>query len=1213
VGPRRFGERMIPDHKNLDDPSARRPVEAVTSVAPVAVESQLGAYFSSGIRRTACDGRVEFYLWRLDPAAPGFTRTVARRLGEAYVLPAERLRFPKAPLTPKLPAREKTTRKGDLGEVLAGALFSRRIGRAVPFEKLSAKPVAGATLHGPDLFALSLAHGDPPRPTVVEVKVRPTISPAKDLGMIKSSLKKANDDYLLSAWVAGVQQMGSHPEDSKIYALSAAQSLAGLTQPTGEFPPHERQAVIVADRNNIKGSQIETAWEDDPPVTVLHVITLGDVEAVIDDVFDEAAGLTYGDLASGVPQPPDGQRHTPGVTAPLSSSDAMAMIERVRDGTMTGLGALVEAALWQLADWDGMAHARATQLIESTSDPTIKGLGQLLTGAVGGASRTFGRQAVLGDLAAALSRAWNRQINLDELRARSEAVVARLDDPEGGDQGVGNQDLAVVVRYITAANAHRLTRHPVTLVEAAGATGPHVHAIVERMQSFRQAFWPSQAQAIEGGLLDQAHPSLAVKMPTSAGKTRLIELLAADTLDADETAAVAVIAPTNALVGQLGSDLRRALADAEVRSSHGGLDFDTDDPAVTGRLTDPGVAVMTPERFDLEWRRLGSSDEREALAQIQLLIVDEAHLLTETNRGARLELVVARALRAGIRVVLLSSQFPDTSKLSEWLGGEEVSSTWGPTWLRRFVYYRSPDKATGYLQPDSGPPVEMFGLKPTPPEGSEVVRRARPAEAAALATRYAAEGLTVVFTNQRRHVDNLVKEATAAFDDESSPTVPRDVLEQAARMAPDLLDALAKGVGVHHANVPRDMRRLVETAARKDQLRCIVCTSTLLEGVDFPTRTVIAAYPPQDFHGKPQVARLRNLAGRAGRGGRFTSGTLVVMANEEAKARSWFRAFRTDLPPTRSALSDALRQLRGLARHIQTVDPATDTSDTLAAIDALIVAALAEGATIDGDLRQTLEELLGRTLWAVGMDAARRDPVLSIAAQRAQRLQVMFKADHWQKAFYRSGLPMQSCNALRGAVAPLTVSITAAAGSPAFDADEWLIRLATEVAPQAAVLSRWGDLDRSELSTALASWLVGTPVADIETAHPDVWAAIQFDLDGLVPWVLTAAIDFIATEVVDDAADPEVRDLLYHKLQITRLRYGVPRGDLCEPVRRGCDRVKAVGLASEYSQLSVWDRLSEPIGDYIERRLEEEAEAAATEVAARLTQPTEAADTPDAI
>jgi hypothetical protein len=199
------------------------------------------------------------------------------------------------------------------------------------------------------------------------------------LGKIKSSLENVDDDYLLSAWLAGVQLMESHPEDEKIYAQSAAQHLAGLTQPPGEFPPHERQAVIVTDRNNIKIEQIEAAWADDLPVTALHVIELGDVEATIADVFEEAARLTYGDLASGVPAPADGGPHTPGVVAPVSSSEAKGMIERSRG---SGLDAIVEIALWQLADWDGMAHARAVQLAGTTENETVRGLARLLTGSL---------------------------------------------------------------------------------------------------------------------------------------------------------------------------------------------------------------------------------------------------------------------------------------------------------------------------------------------------------------------------------------------------------------------------------------------------------------------------------------------------------------------------------------------------------------------------------------------------------------------------------------------------------------------------------------------------------------------------------------------------------------------------------------------------------------------------------------------------------------
>jgi hypothetical protein len=155
------------------------------------------------------------------------------------------------------------------------------------------------------------------------------------------------------------------------------------------------------------------------------------------------------------------------------------------------------------------------------------------------------------------------------------------------------------------------------------------------------------------------------------------------------------------------------------------------------------------------------------------------------------------------------------------------------------------------------------------------------------------------------------------------------------------------------------------------------------QGVDFPTKTVICAHPPQT-KGTPQVGRLRNLAGRAGegRGGLFTSGSLIVTVESEAQVQKWMRAFRAELPPTTSALHQALDHLRSTADHLADADPGTP----LATVDAVILEAIADGATVDGEPRQDLEALLARTLWYQGAHPALRDFVLTRAAQRAERL-----------------------------------------------------------------------------------------------------------------------------------------------------------------------------------------------------------------------------------
>jgi replicative superfamily II helicase len=258
-------------------------------------------------------------------------------------------------------------------------------------------------------------------------------------------------------------------------------------------------------------------------------------------------------------------------------------------------------------------------------------------------------------------------------------------------------------RHVAAALLHRLRRHPQTMTAAKGATGVAVRHVVGRMRQLgRQAFWPSQAHAVRGGLVDPAQRSLAIKMPTSAGKTTLMQLVAADAIDRHPDGVVAVLAPTRALVSQLYRDLRDGLpADVNIRSSQGGLDYDTDLPSAGGVLDGPGVAVVTPERLDLDWRRAMTDDGGIDLQNIKLLIVDEAQHVDNGSRGAPLELLIAKPLRRDIRVVLLASQFSDVKAVANWVNGDALESGWRPAWSERHVFIRGlPGTVEDHLRTD---------------------------------------------------------------------------------------------------------------------------------------------------------------------------------------------------------------------------------------------------------------------------------------------------------------------------------------------------------------------------------------------------------------------------------------------------------------------------------------------------------------------------------
>ena len=1135
-----------------------------------------GVYFraTSGVAR-ACDGRVVVYRWRLEVNGPDIVAVLGTALAAAHVPSPMRLLHPHARVATKLAAKCSTVRTGDFGEFLATLLYSERLGEVVPIQKLASKAVYSATQQGTDLLGLTISPGEKPAPVVVEVKARATVRPKEDLEEIAVSLGRTSPHYLESAWTTAVGLMESHPDYRRAYALAAAISLAKLHSPGERGPDHDRHAVIVAPNVPLTVATITKHWGPVPPVSELHIIEVPDMmgkpgrEGFMDQVYAHAATLSYAEVDAGVPAFLADQVLQPGVEALLSVSAPQAAAKASAVGIPT-LG-VIEVALWVLAEWDGMATARALQLAEAAPEAAMTGLAYLLAGQSTRAKQALANGHPLSPLVSAAEQLWSQELTMAGFHAEVEELVGQLPEPE----------LAETVRYVAAAISYRYPRLPALMVKAAGADGPNVSGVIDRVQNKlgRRALWPSQAKALHGGLLDRGHPSLAIKMPTSAGKTMLIELVVADALDCAPAAVAAVVAPTRALVRQLTSDLRRALPRAAVRSSHGGMDFDTEDLSEPGLLGEPGVVVVTPERLDLEWRRAASGETGVSMSNLGLLVVDEAHMLTETRRGARLELLVARALRAGVRVVLLSSQFPTTELMADWLEGRQIESEWGPTWLYRQVYYRSEDNQHGLLVDEAGAVTVALTLVTPSKAADGVCVRTRRHEAAALAERLHADGLVVVYAEQRARMDKLSEAIRERFSRLPPLDDPRltELIAPLEHTYPDQWQNLRVGVGVHHAHVPVAVRQAVERCARKRLLRCIACTSTLLEGVDFPTRTVICAYPPQDAHGRPQVARLRNLAGRAGRGGLFTSGTLIVMVQAEKDVAKWLKAFRSELPPTRSALHAALAHLRSIPDHLQLAQP----DSMLAAVDALILEAAAEGATTEGELRQQLEELLGRTLWHAGTRAALRDIVLQRATQRAEAVQRAVGGDIWKAAFYRTGLPLASCLALRDALADDADRIAALLADAWADHDEVLVWLASHVAPYAPELSQWAALDGAELRDVLSAWLAGVPADTITQAHSEAWATVWEGFETLLPWILTAIVEFVLVQ----SGTAGIRDAAHARLGISRLRYGVPHAALCDLVRHGADRVQVSRLAEDYDKLDQSDRLGVERTEFVRQAL----------------------------
>ena len=113
------------------------------------------------------------------------------------------------------------------------------------------------------------------------------------------------------------------------------------------------------------------------------------------------------------------------------------------------------------------------------------------------------------------------------------------------------------------------------------------------------------------------------------------------------------------------------------------------------------------------------------------------------------------------------------------------------------------------------------------------------------------------------------------------------------------------GIGVHHAGMLPKYRRLVEQLAQRGLLRVIAGTDTLGVGINVPIRTVLLTGLAK-FDGQRMrhltAREFHQIAGRAGRAGFDTAGTVVLQAPEHEAENAKMLAKAGDDPKKRRKL-----------------------------------------------------------------------------------------------------------------------------------------------------------------------------------------------------------------------------------------------------------------------------------------------------------------------
>lgn len=458
----------------------------------------------------------------------------------------------------------------------------------------------------------------------------------------------------------------------------------------------------------------------------------------------------------------------------------------------------------------------------------------------------------------------------------------------------------VLIADLIAACMNLKIRNSVrTLLPLYSEVAPEVWETVFKKSTFVRELWPSQRLLGAGGIFKGQ--SAVVQMPTSAGKSKSIEIIVRSAFASGRARTCVVVAPFRALCHEISETLKSAFKGENIfvneLSDIFQNDFDTQSLVENEQFQ---ILSVTPEKLVYVLRQ-----SPELAGQIGLLILDEGHQFDSGTRGVTYELLITSLkslLPASVQTVLISAVISNAESIAQWLLGEGAKvikdSSLAPTFKTvGFSSWTTNQGRIQYVQSDDITKDDFWVPRVLESQilklrGRERSIRNFPEKtdgvsiAAHLAIKLSKNGGVAVFCGSKRTAPKLIQCVVDAFSRGYSQEMPsrfsnsqelgcfiKMYEENFGQTSCEKFGA-ELGILSHHASIPQGIRMATEFALRKGDVKFIVCTSTLAQGVNLPIRYLIFTSIYQagerirtrDFH---------NLIGRTGRSGLQTEGTIL--------------------------------------------------------------------------------------------------------------------------------------------------------------------------------------------------------------------------------------------------------------------------------------------------------------------------------------------------
>lgn len=413
---------------------------------------------------------------------------------------------------------------------------------------------------------------------------------------------------------------------------------------------------------------------------------------------------------------------------------------------------------------------------------------------------------------------------------------------------------ALVAEEIASADAHEVTINGHTVL----------------LTDFQQKLWVNLMQSRR----------IALAAPTSAGKSFVLQGYLSAFFDNERAKSVVYIVPTRALIAQVAEDMKVQF-DGMTRDVP---DIVTVPVDADTTLAERAIYVMTQERVQLA---LGGHLDFSA----SVIIVDEAHSIADGSRGVLLQWVIDDLLvrNPASQILFASPAIRNLNIFGRLFGLDDVIefSSVEPTVAQNFLVTTIESATKGKLSiQTAGDGSKALQSVATLQLGRTVASRIE--KLVHIPAELGRGHSNIIYANGAAEAESVALQLAELMSDRE-PTMARlalsDLAKEAVHANYALVECVKYGVAFHYSNIPTQLRRAIEAAVSSGEVDFLVCTSTLLQGVNLPAKNIFMFAPEKGRTKALESTDFWNLAGRAGRLKREFQGNIFLIDYDKWKKK----------------------------------------------------------------------------------------------------------------------------------------------------------------------------------------------------------------------------------------------------------------------------------------------------------------------------------------